>query len=100
LFFFGAIPYFPGILFAFFVVSYNAIGNFAPVFEVGAAEVLDGGRERLYLLPSLFYLFLFNSWAVTSGAIDTFGDYVKARRAQWIVTQRAKRAKKHDAAVP
>jgi cellulose synthase/poly-beta-1,6-N-acetylglucosamine synthase-like glycosyltransferase len=98
LFFMGSIPFFPGILFAFFVVSYNAMGNFAPVFEVGAAEVLDGGRERLYLLPSLFYLFLFNSWAVTSGAIDAFGDYVKARRAQWDVTRRAK-AKQDDAPV-
>ncbi|MGA3035867.1 MAG: glycosyltransferase family 2 protein [Vulcanimicrobiaceae bacterium] len=97
LFFMGAIPFFPGILFAFFVVSYNAMGNFAPVFEVGAAEVLDGGRERLYLLPSLFYLFLFNSWAVTSGAIDAFGDFVKARRAQWDVTRHA-RQKQKDAA--
>ncbi len=91
LFFAGAIPIIPGILFAFFVVSYNAIGNFAPVFEVGAAEVLDGARERLYLLPCLFYLFLFNSWAVTSGAIDAFGDWVKSRRAKWDKTARAKR---------
>jgi hypothetical protein len=51
----------------------------------------------LYLLPSLFYLFLFNSWAVTSGAIDAFGDFVKARRAQWDVTRHAK-AKQKDAA--
>ncbi len=97
LFFVGAIPFFPGILFAFFVVSYNAMGNFAPVFEVGAAEVLDGGRERLYLLPSLFYLFLFNSWAVTCGAIDAFGDFVKTRRAQWDVTRHAKAKAKNAA---
>jgi cellulose synthase/poly-beta-1,6-N-acetylglucosamine synthase-like glycosyltransferase len=90
LFFMGAIPVIPGILFAFFVVSYNAIGNFAPVFEVGAAEVLDGARERLYLLPCLFYLFLFNSWAVSTGAIDAFGDYVKSRRAHWDKTQHAR----------
>jgi len=98
LFFAGAIPIIPGILFAFFVVSYNAIGNFAPVFEVGAAELLDGARERLYLLPCLFYLFLFNSWAVTSGAIDAFGDWVKARRAKWDKTARAKKRRNAAAA--
>jgi len=92
LFYMGAIPVIPGIFFAFFVVSYNAIGNFAPVFEVGAAEVLDGGMQRLYLLPALFYLFLFNSWAVTTGGIDTFGDYVKHRRARWDQTLHAKQS--------
>jgi cellulose synthase/poly-beta-1,6-N-acetylglucosamine synthase-like glycosyltransferase len=89
LFYMGAIPVVPGIIFAFFVVSYNAFGNFAPVFEVGAAELLDGARERLLLLPYLFYLFLFNSWAVTTGAIDAFGDYIKTRKANWDKTKRA-----------
>jgi cellulose synthase/poly-beta-1,6-N-acetylglucosamine synthase-like glycosyltransferase len=89
LFYMGAIPVVPGIIFAFFVVAYNAFGNFAPVFEVGAAELLDGAQERLLLLPYLFYLFLFNSWAVTTGAIDAFGDFVKSRRANWDKTKRA-----------
>jgi cellulose synthase/poly-beta-1,6-N-acetylglucosamine synthase-like glycosyltransferase len=91
LFYMGAIPVIPGIIFAFMVVSFNAFGNFAPLFEVGAAEVLDGARERLYLLPCLFYLFLFNSWAVTCGAIDAFGDWLKSRRPRWDKTQRSKR---------
>jgi cellulose synthase/poly-beta-1,6-N-acetylglucosamine synthase-like glycosyltransferase len=90
LFFMGSIPVVPSIIFAFMVVSYNAFGNFAPVFEVGAAELLDGARERLYLLPCLFYLFLFNSWAVTSGAIDAFGDWLKSRAPGWTKTKRAR----------
>ncbi len=93
LFYMGAIPVIPGIIFAFFVVAYNAFGNFAPVFEVGAAELLDGARQRLLLLPYLFFLFLFNSWAVTTGAIDAFGDFVKARKATWDKTKRAKAAR-------
>jgi cellulose synthase/poly-beta-1,6-N-acetylglucosamine synthase-like glycosyltransferase len=83
LFFMGAIPVVPGILFAFLVVSFNAFGNFAPVFEVGAAELLDGAQERLYLLPCLFLMFLFNSWAATCGAIDAFGDWLKFRSPLW-----------------
>jgi cellulose synthase/poly-beta-1,6-N-acetylglucosamine synthase-like glycosyltransferase len=89
LFYMGAIPVVPGILFALFVVSYNAFGNFAPVFEVGAAELLDGAQQRLLLLPCLFYLFLFNSWAVTTGAIDALGDLIKSRRATWDKTERS-----------
>jgi cellulose synthase/poly-beta-1,6-N-acetylglucosamine synthase-like glycosyltransferase len=89
LFYMGAIPVVPGILFAFFVVSYNAFGNFAPVFEVGAAELLDGAHQRLLLLPYLFYLFLFNSWAVTTGAIDALGDFIKSRHAIWDKTKRS-----------
>jgi cellulose synthase/poly-beta-1,6-N-acetylglucosamine synthase-like glycosyltransferase len=92
LFYMGAIPVIPGIIFAFLVVSFNAFGNFAPVFEVGAAELLDGGRERIYLLPCLMYMFLFNSWAVTLGAIDAFGDLLKSRRPPWDQTQHAKRS--------
>jgi cellulose synthase/poly-beta-1,6-N-acetylglucosamine synthase-like glycosyltransferase len=91
LFYLGAIPVVPGIVFAFLVVCYNAFGNFAPVFEVGAAELLDGARERLYLLPLLFSLFLFNSWAVTSGAIDAFGDWLKSRNPHWTKTKRSER---------
>jgi cellulose synthase/poly-beta-1,6-N-acetylglucosamine synthase-like glycosyltransferase len=89
LFYMGSIPVIPGIIFAFFVVCYNAFGNFAPVFEVGAAELLDGARQRLLLLPYLFYLFLFNSWAVTTGAIDALGDFIKSRRANWDKTKRS-----------
>ena len=92
LFYMGAIPVIPGIIFAFLVVSFNAFGNFAPVFEVGAAELLDGGRERIYLLPCLIYMFLFNSWAVTLGAIDALGDLLKSRRPPWDQTQRTKRS--------
>ena len=69
------------------VVGYNAFGNFAPVFEVGAAELLDGAQQRLLLLPYLFYLFLFNSWAVTAGSFDALGDFVKSRRAAWDKTK-------------
>jgi cellulose synthase/poly-beta-1,6-N-acetylglucosamine synthase-like glycosyltransferase len=87
LFFMGAIPVVPGIIFAFLVVGYNAFGNFAPVFEVGAAELLDGAQQRLLLLPYLFYLFLFNSWAVTAGSFDALGDFVKSRRAAWDKTK-------------
>lgn len=88
LFFMGALSVWSATLLSFVVVGYSAFGNFAPVYEIAAAEVLDGARQRLFLLPYLFYLFLFNSWAVTSGLLDTLGDGVKRRNPLWDKTVR------------
>lgn len=88
LFFMGAMALWSALLIAFFVVVYNAVGNFAPIYEIGAAELLDGSHERMFLLPYLFYLFLFNSWSVTSGLFDTIGDLIKTRSPQWDKTER------------
>ena len=57
LFFMGALPLWSAVGFVFFVVAFNSFGNFAPVYEIGAAELLDGAGRRLLLLPYLFYLF-------------------------------------------
>lgn len=89
LFFMGAMAVWSALAIGFFVVAYNAVGNFAPIYEIGAAELLDGSRQRLHLLPYLFYLFLFNSWSVTSGLFDTTGDLIKSRSPHWDKTERA-----------
>lgn len=99
LFLMGAIPVWAGVLFSFFVVVYSAFGNFGPIYEIGAAEVLDGSTGRLFLLPYLFSLFLFNSWAVTSGVLDTIGDGVKNRTATWDKTQRSEESEPVDRAL-
>jgi cellulose synthase/poly-beta-1,6-N-acetylglucosamine synthase-like glycosyltransferase len=88
LFLMGAIPIWAGLILSLFVVAYNAFGNFAPIYEVGAGELLDGSVQRIYLLPFLFALFLFNSWAVTTGIVDAIGDAVKKRYANWDKTKR------------
>ncbi|MGD1066241.1 MAG: glycosyltransferase family 2 protein [Vulcanimicrobiaceae bacterium] len=98
LFYMGAMPVIASLLIGFFIVGYNAAGNFAPVYEVGAAELLDGGVERIYLLPMLFTLFLFNSAAVSAGVFDTIGDVVKTRSVRWDKTRRARRSDTSTAA--
>lgn len=90
LFYMGAMPVIASILIGFFIVGYNSVGNFAPVYEIGAAELLDGGVERIYLLPMLFLLFLFNSAAVSAGVFDTIGDVLKSRSVRWDKTGRAR----------
>jgi cellulose synthase/poly-beta-1,6-N-acetylglucosamine synthase-like glycosyltransferase len=90
LFFMGALPLWSVVAVVFFVVAFNSFGNFAPVYEIGAAELIDGAGRRLLLLPYLYYLFLFNSWAVTHGLIDTFGDLLKQRSPHWDKTARSR----------
>jgi cellulose synthase/poly-beta-1,6-N-acetylglucosamine synthase-like glycosyltransferase len=88
LFAMGALPALGGIALAFMVVLYNSFGNFAPVYEVATAEILDGHTTRLYLLPFLFYSFPFNSWTITTGFIDNVGDRIKSRVGDWEKTGR------------
>ena len=78
----------PSILISFFAIGYNAFGNFAPFYQVGIAGLLDGMRERLLLLPYLFFLFLFNSAAVTMGVMDAVVDIVSRRAPVWEKTRR------------
>jgi cellulose synthase/poly-beta-1,6-N-acetylglucosamine synthase-like glycosyltransferase len=89
LFCMGRLPAGGGIVLAFCVVLYNTFGNFAPLFQVAAAEVLDGSTAELRLLPYLFFVFPLNAWAVTVGAIDAVGDAFKGRRGKWEKTARS-----------
>ena len=89
LFAMGQLPLAASLLLAFLVVLFNAFGNFAPVYQVATAEILDGSTTRLTLLPYLFYLFPFNAWSITTGFIDAFGDIQKRRVGQWDKTARA-----------
>lgn len=88
LFLMGRLPFAGGVVLAFCVVLYNSFGNFAPVYQVATAEILDGSTSRLLLLPYLFYMFPFNSWAISVGFMDAVGDAIKRRRGDWEKTAR------------
>jgi cellulose synthase/poly-beta-1,6-N-acetylglucosamine synthase-like glycosyltransferase len=84
----GDLVLWPTIFLAFFVVTYNEFGNFAPFLQVGAAGVLDGMAERLLFLPFFFFAFLFNQVAVTRGLADAVIDVVRHRDPEWQKTPR------------
>jgi cellulose synthase/poly-beta-1,6-N-acetylglucosamine synthase-like glycosyltransferase len=88
LFVMGQLPSAGGVALAFCVVLYNTFGNFAPIYQVAAAEVIDGQTTRLRLLPYLFFVFPFNAWSVTVGAMDAVGDALKRRTGRWDKTTR------------
>jgi cellulose synthase/poly-beta-1,6-N-acetylglucosamine synthase-like glycosyltransferase len=91
LFLTGSIPVWGTVIVTFFVVVYNAFGNFAPFYQVGSAGILDGMRQRLHLLPFMFFMYLYNTWAVSSGIIDATLDAVGQRMPEWEKTQRFRR---------
>jgi cellulose synthase/poly-beta-1,6-N-acetylglucosamine synthase-like glycosyltransferase len=88
LFWLGAMEIVPGAIFMVIVVCYSAFGNFAPIYEIGVAGVLDGAGRRLFLLPYLFWLFIFNSWAVTRGTFDALTVGLRAGGPYWAKTAR------------
>lgn len=88
LFLMAAVPLVSTVLLSVFVVAYNAFGNFAPLYEIGAGVILDGKRERLLLLPYLYFLFVFNSWTVSIGVVDAVMDSFHSREPVWEKTER------------
>lgn len=91
LFLTGFLPLAPTLALSFFAVGYNAFGNFAPFYQVGIAGMLDGMKERLLLLPYLFFVFQFNSVAVSLGVVDALVDNLGGRVPTWEKTKRFRR---------
>lgn len=88
LFFSGHVYTSTTALFFIFLFSFNTFGNFAPFFEIGLALVLDGSRERILLLPSLFFSFIFNLVYASLGFIDAIIDFLTKRAVTWHKTER------------
>jgi len=54
------------------VSAFSTLGNFAAFFEVATATRLDGSRNRVRLLPFLFFGFLVSLMAVSQETIKQF----------------------------
>jgi cellulose synthase/poly-beta-1,6-N-acetylglucosamine synthase-like glycosyltransferase len=88
LFLMGRISIGTTLLLGLFTVGYNAFGNFAPFYEVGMAALLDNVNERVLLLPLSFFLFLYNTMAVTAGFFDGVIDLFRSGMPNWDKTRR------------
>ena len=88
LFLLNALPPGLGLTWAAGTIAYSAVGNLAPFFEIGAANVLDGMGARLLLLPLTIVSFVFNMFAAAEGAVQAFEDLIKNRNASWEKTVR------------
>lgn len=88
LFFLGEMELFSSLLFLLFLFAHNAFGNFAPFFEVGLGLVLDGEKEKILLLPFMFFAFIFNIIYSSMGFVDALLDLFTKRRVVWHKTKR------------
>ena len=77
------------ILVVLLVSAFSTLGNFAAFFEVATATRLDGSRNRVRLLPFLFFGFLVSLMAVSQETILQFvGRGFGGRTIKWDKTER------------
>lgn len=88
LFFLGRMDILGGWWVLLFLGIYNAFGNFAPFFEIGAALVIDGLPGEALLLPLLMFNFFFYMWNISLGFFDAVMDTVTGRGVKWDKTVR------------
>ncbi|MBX0311775.1 MAG: glycosyltransferase family 2 protein [Sulfurihydrogenibium sp.] len=92
LFFLGEMEITSSYLFLLFIFAYNSFGNFAPFFEIGTALVLDGARQKVFLLPLMFFEFIFNIIYASLGFFDAVMDLITKRTITWQKTERFRNA--------
>ncbi len=87
LFYKGEMLLYGGYLPFLALISYSSVGNTAAFFEIAAAVYLDGGKERLRLLPFNFFNFVISILSVTRGIV-THAFAKPAYREKWDKTVR------------
>lgn len=92
LFYQGEMRLFGGYLPLLAIISYSSVGNTAAFFEIAAAVYLDGGKERLRLLPFNFFNFVISILSVTCGLI-THACSPSEKREKWDKTARFRNPK-------
>jgi hypothetical protein len=87
--FFAGVNAGPWALVFLAIAAYSAIGNFAVFFEIAAAARLDGYRNRIRLLPFLFFNFIIS---VISTARTVLPDRlrIRTRHFVWHKTERSR----------
>jgi cellulose synthase/poly-beta-1,6-N-acetylglucosamine synthase-like glycosyltransferase len=92
LFFLGEMEIASSYLFLLFIFAHNSFGNFAPFFEIGIALVLDGAKQRVFILPLMFFEFIFNTIYASLGFFDALIDLITKRTILWQKTERFRNA--------
>jgi cellulose synthase/poly-beta-1,6-N-acetylglucosamine synthase-like glycosyltransferase len=75
------------------VASFGAFGNFAAFFEIAAAALLDGSRQRLRLLPFNLFGFFVSAVSITAVSAKQAAAALRPRRElRWDKTERYRRS--------
>lgn len=77
-----------GVVAVLAMISYSAVGNFAPYFQIAAAVYLDGDRHRIRILPFNFANFIISTVAVVRSTSELILDKTLNRELVWHKTPR------------
>ena len=96
LFLSGNLEIFAGIVFLLFIVSLGAFGNFAPFFQIGVANFIDGRTKALRLIPLFAFNFVFYMLYVSLGFWDAIKDLFRKSEPEWDKTKRRQREERYE----
>ena len=83
----GASPFINALWFFVPVSFYSLVGNFAPFFEVGIGAYLDGRTRIQWLMPLLFFVYLYNILICTKALLDLFAaKMMRKKQVNWAKT--------------
>ena len=94
LFFLGEMNLIESVIVFLMVATYNSFGNAAPFFQIGYGALVDGGIERIRLLPILMFNFVFYMWYISKGSFLAIIDVIKGGSPEWQKTERYRKEEK------
>lgn len=96
LFLAGSLEIYAGIVFLAFIASLSAFGNFAPFFQIGVANFIDGRTHSLRLIPLFAFNFVLYMVYVSYGFFDAVVDLFIKRDIVWTKTVRFRKESTDD----
>jgi cellulose synthase/poly-beta-1,6-N-acetylglucosamine synthase-like glycosyltransferase len=94
LFYLGAMNILSGSLIILILAVYNLFGNTGPFFQIAIGVLLDGGKQRLRLIPLVMVSFIVYLFSTSRGGFDAILDSIFKRVPVWEKTLRFRKAAK------
>jgi len=94
LFYLGAMNIIHSSLVMLLLAVYNLFGNTGPFFQMAIGVLLDGGKQRLRLIPLIMISFIVYLFSTSKGGLDAIIDSIFMRKPVWAKTTRYRKAAK------
>jgi cellulose synthase/poly-beta-1,6-N-acetylglucosamine synthase-like glycosyltransferase len=94
LFYLGEMNILSGSLVMLILAVYNLFGNTGPFFQIAIGVLLDGGKQRLRLIPMVMIGFIVYLYSTTRGGFSAILDSILNRVPVWEKTMRFRKAAK------
>ncbi|MFO7659601.1 MAG: glycosyltransferase family 2 protein [Candidatus Cloacimonadaceae bacterium] len=92
LFYLGAMNIMHSSLVLLILAVYNLFGNTGPFFQMAVGVLIDGGKERLRLIPLIVVSFIVYLFSTALGGFQAIIDSIFKRKPHWEKTTRYRKA--------